>query len=95
MINPDMRIYEYYTYSAKYSYGQERLSEDVQGTIKISINTTSQAVQDNINYKDASYIGITRAAINDSFVIQYGEEKLKVLYVQTKGRFKQVYLKKI
>lgn len=95
MINSNMRTYDYYTYSAKDSYGQERLSADIQGTIKISIYPTTQSVQDNINYKDANYIGLTHAAINDSYVIQYGAEKLKVLYVQSSGRFKQVYLKKI
>lgn len=96
MINTDMRWYDYFTYGGSDEYGAPQLQEEVQGSIKIAIYTTSQSVTDNINYKDASYIGLTRATIiDDSFVIQYGEEKLKVLYIQSKGRFKQVFLKKI
>lgn len=96
MISTDMRTYDYYTYEAPNSYGQVLLSPEVQGTIKMAINITSQAIQDNINYKDCSYIGLTHnTEVNDSFVIQYGEEKLKVLYVNPRGKLKQVFLKKI
>lgn len=95
MINTDMRYYNYFTYGEDDEYGQPQLSEEVKGSIKIAINTTSQSVQDNINYKDATYIGLTHAAIDDTYVIQYGDEKLKVLYVNPKGRFKQVFLKEI
>lgn len=95
MINTDMRWYDYFTYGGSDEYGAPQLTEDAQGSIKIAIYTTSQSVVDNINYKDASYIGLTLAPVNDSYVIKYGEEKLKVLYVQSKGRYKQVFLKKI
>lgn len=96
MINNDMRTYNYFTYGEVDSYGQPQLSQNPQGTIKISINITSQSIQDNILYQDASYIGLTMdSTVNDTFVIQYGEEKLKVLYVNPKGRYKQVFLKKI
>lgn len=102
MINADMRAYNYYLYGAKDSYGQQTLIKDadgapvVQGSIKIALNTSSQSIQDNINYEDCSYIGLTLdKTVNDSFIIQYGEELLKVLYVNPKGRFKQVFLKRI
>lgn len=102
MINADMRLYDFYTFGAANSYGQQTLIKDengkpvIQGSIKIAINTTSEAIQDNINYKDSSYIGLTYdKAVSDSYVIQYGEEKLKVLYVNPRGRLKQVFLKKI
>lgn len=95
MINADMRSYDYYTYSGNNGYGQPVLSETVQGSIKIAINNTSQSVQDNITYKNATYIGLTLAAVNDTFVIQYGDIKLKVLYVNPKGRYKQVFLAEI
>lgn len=92
MIVADMRTYDYFTYGDNDGYGQPTLSETVQGSIKMAINTTSQSVQDNINYKDASYIGLTLTSVDDTYVIQYGDEKLKVLYVQPKGRFKQVFM---
>ena len=96
MINSAMGIYDYYTYGAANEYGQPQLSESVQGSIKIAIYTTSQSIQDNINYKDASYIGLTYSkTIDDTYCIQYGKEKLKVLYVNPVGRFVQVFLKKI
>lgn len=97
-----MKEYSYYLYGNKNAYGQQQLILDdlkqpkIQGTIKIAINITSQSVQDNIKYKDCSYMGLTfNRSINDSFVIQYGEEKLKVLYVNTIGRYRQVFLKEI
>lgn len=95
MINTDMRWYDYFTFGEEDEYGQAQLSKDVKGSIKIAINTISQSITDNINYKDATYIGLTNAAIDDTYVIQYGEVKLKVLYVNPRGRFKQAFLKEI
>lgn len=92
MINCEMRNYDYYTFGEKNAYGQKTISADIQGTIKIAIFTSTQAIQDNINYKQASYIGLTKADVKDSFVIQYGDKKLKVLYVNPKGKLKQVFL---
>ncbi len=96
MINTDMRTYDYYTYGSDNAYGQPQLSQEPQGTIKIAINITSQSIQDNVLYKDCSYVGLTLDPfVNESYVLKYGEEKLKVLYVQPKGRFKQVFLKRV
>lgn len=93
MINTDMRSYNYFTFGEKDSYGQPQLSEEVQGTIKMSINTVSQTLSDNANYKQATYIGLTNdAKVNNTYVIEYGTEKLKVLYVVPKGRLKQVFM---
>lgn len=92
MIVADMRTYDYLTYGDSDGYGQPALSEEVEGSVKMAINTTSQSVQDNINYKNASYIGLTLADVDDTYVILYGDERLKVLYVQPKGRFKQVFM---
>lgn len=92
MINADMKTYDYFTFGDKDDYGQSKLSKDVQGTIKMSINILSQSIQDNVLYKEASYIGLTHGDVDDTFVIQYGEERLKVLYVNPKGRYKQVFM---
>lgn len=93
MINADFREYAFYTYGESDSYGQPALSKDVQGTIKMAIYETATAIQDNIAYKNASYIGLTHdSKVNDTYVIQYENERLKVLYVQKKGRFIRVYL---
>lgn len=92
MINSNMRVYDYFTYGEADAYGQPQLSPFPEGQIKMSINITSQSVQDNINYKDSQYIGLTHSSIDDSYVIQYGDERLKVLYVNPHGRLKQVFM---
>ena len=95
MINAAMKTYNYFTFGAEDDYGQSRLSDTVQGSIKIAIYNTSTSVQDNINYKDCNYIGLTMAPVDDSYVIEYGNEKLKVQYVLPGGRFKQVFMQQI
>ena len=96
MINANMRIYNYYTYDTVNAYKQPQLSNEAQGTIKIAINTTSQAIQDNINYQNCSYIGLTHNKnITDKWVIDYNGNKLKVLYVNPQGRYIQVFLTNI
>ena len=93
MINADMRIYNYFTYGEPNEYGQPVLSKEPAGTIKMSINTTSQSVQDNIRYKGAAYMGLTMdTKVDDTYVVEYGGEHLKVLYVNARGRFKQVFM---
>ena len=93
MINATMRTYDYYTFGAKDEYGQEILSPEAQGTIKLAIYILSNTIGANINYKDATYIALTNDKnINDSYVIKYGDEKLKVMYVIPMGRYKQAFL---
>lgn len=96
MINTDMRVYNYFTFGEKNAYGQPTLSTSPSGTLKIAIFTTSQTVQDNILYTNASYVGLTHDTnVNDTFVIEYEGKKLKVLYIQPKGRYKQVFMEKM
>ena len=95
MINAQMRFYDYFTFGEKNAYGQVVLpAKDATpvGKIKIAINISSQSVQDNILYKDCSYIGLTTAEIDDTYRIDYEGERLKVLYVNPIGRYKQVFL---
>ena len=93
MITTEMQQYDYFTYGAADEYGQPMISENPIGTIKMAIYVTSQSIQDNILYEDATYFGLTTdSKINSTYVIQYGEEKLKVLYVNPKGRYKQVFM---
>lgn len=102
MIARDMQHYSYYAYGAPNAYGQPTLIKDengelvIQGSTDMAIYLTSQSIQDNVNYKDCSYVGLTYDTnINDSLVILYGEELLKVQYVNAQGRLNQVFLKKI
>lgn len=96
MITTNMSIYNYFTFGDNSGYGQPTLSEEPQGTIKMAIYLSSQSTQDNINYQDCNYVGLTTdKSVNDKMVIQYGSEKLKVLYVNSAGRFTQAFLKKL
>lgn len=95
MINADMRLYDYFTFGDENELCQPTLSADPVGKIKMAINITSQSIQDNINYAGATYVGLTHANVDDTYVIKYGEERLKVLYVNPKGRFNQVFLERM
>lgn len=93
MINAQMRVYNFYTLGEQDEYGQQVESTEPTGTIKMAINISSQAVQDNINYTDCQYVGLTYdKSVNDSYLIEYEGSKLKVLYVNPKGRLTQVFL---
>jgi hypothetical protein len=87
-----MREYTYSVYGALDDYGQPTLEED-KGVIKMAINITSQSVQNNIVYQNANYIGLTfDNDINDTYVINYNDTRLKVLYVNKHGRYNQVFM---
>ena len=96
MINANMREYDYFTLGRANEYGQRQQTAEKQGTIKMAISITSQSIQDNVLYKNAEYMGLTHdTKVNDTYVIEYGKERLKVLYVNPIGRYKQVFLKEI
>lgn len=101
MINANMRNYDYYLYGEDNDYGQRVLIADEngnpikQGTVKMAINITTQSIQDNINYKNSEYLGLTFSNVDDTYVIQYGDKRLKVLYVNAMGRYKQVFMAEV
>lgn len=92
MINSDMRVYDFFTLGEQNEYGQRVMPDKPTGTVKMDINITSQSIQDNILYSGAKYIGLTFEDISDKNIIQYGDKKLKVLYINPKGRYKQVFM---
>ena len=95
MINTKMRLYEYFTLGEPDEYGQPVVSPETVGTVKMSISNISTTTSDSIKYKDADYIGLTLAQVNDAYVIKYGDEMLKVRYVIPDGRYKQVFMSAI
>lgn len=98
MINANMRLYDYFTLGNKDAYGQPILpSKDSEpvGQVKMSINISSQSVQDNILFQNCSYVGLTHAPVNDTYVINYDGELLKVLYVNPHGRYTQVFMSRM
>lgn len=96
MINSKAKDYGYYLFDSIDEYGQSKLSEDIQGTIKIAIYENTLTTVDNIKYLDGDYIGLTfNKDINDKYVIQYGAERLKVKYVIPTNRYNQVFLSRM
>lgn len=92
MINAQFKDYNYMKYGQLDTYGQPTLSA-VNGTINMAINLLSQSVEDNVLYSGAEYVGLTHdTAVNDTYVIVYGDDRLKVKYVNPFGRLNQVYM---
>lgn len=93
MINTSMRLYDFFTLGTKGAYGQLTKSSQPVGSIKMSISLTEQSIQDNINYQNAKYVGLTHNnKVDSSYVIKYGDLLLKVLYVNPDGRYNQVFM---
>ena len=94
MINSQTKEYSYYLLPEKNSLGQQVLAQDAapDGVIKMSITETGKGISDNKLYLNATYIGLTFAPINENYIIQYGEERLKVLYTTPSTRYTQVFL---
>lgn len=95
MINAQMTEYKYLVYKEN-EYGEQVIDTSSSGTILMAINLVNKEVTDNILYTNANYIGLTLDnSITDKFIIEYGKEKLKVLYVNPQGRYKQVFMAKV
>jgi hypothetical protein len=93
MINTRMKDYDYYLVSEDNGYGQLTISKEIQGTVKLSISTITKAVLDDVRYSEANYLGLTYDKnINDTYVIKYGDELLKVQFVIPDGRYTQVFM---
>ena len=93
MFNRQMKRYNSYKFTTVIDdYGQQTLTENPE-VIKMAINIYAQANEDSILYKNVKYIGLTtNKNINDSYVVDYHGEKLKVLFVNPLGRFNQVFM---
>lgn len=94
MIANTMRLYEYRLLETNNDYGTSDISE-VKGQVKLSINLLNQQVSEEAIYKSAQFIGLTQDKnIDDTYFIEYDNMLLKVLYINEKGRYRQVYLQR-
>lgn len=96
MINSKMKNYTYSRTSENIDeYGMPVVVND-EGTIKMSINFVSETINENSLYSGAQYVGLTlNKQIDANYIIQYEEEKLKVLYVNKEGKYNQVFLARV
>lgn len=96
MITTQMRKYTYKKITEIIDdYGQPTI-EEVEGTIKIAINFINETISENSLYSDAQYIGLTlNKNIDSTYIINYEGESLKVLYINSTGKYKQVFMAKV
>lgn len=95
MINSQMREYNYSILDNHNDYGQPQETE-AEDKIKMAINFASETISENPLYSGAQYIGLTlNKDINEKYIIQYGQEKLKVLYTNSQGRYTQVFMARV
>ena len=95
MINTQMRNYSYYTLNNNDEYGQPQ-EVKAEDTIKMAINFVTESIQENPLYSGAQYAGLTlNKNIDATYIIQYGDERLKVLFVNNSGRYKQAFMARI
>lgn len=66
-----------------------------QQYITMAIYLSNQATNQNINYVEADFIGLTTEEVNDRMFIEYDGLNLKVKYVNQMGRFNIVALVKV
>lgn len=93
MIANNMRTYSFYTLGEDDGYGQAATSLYPTGKIKMAIALNSHATTDSILYADCEYVGLTHNAnVDDTYIIEYGKERLKVKFVNPAGRYKQVFM---
>jgi hypothetical protein len=99
MIINGMRLYDYVKLIKNDSYGQEIIppfDTAPLGQVKMSIYPSSVGTQENILYADCAYVGFTfNYEIDDKYVIQYGKERIKVMYDKPYGRMIQVFMKRV
>lgn len=90
-----MKNYPYKTLSEnRNAYGQQSVTSTT-GYINMAINILTQNTKDYILYSDAEFIGLTNDNVDDTYIISYGEEELKVKYVNPIGRLTQVFMVRI
>lgn len=95
MINIEMKTYNFYTLGENDAYGQPKVSTTPTGSLVMAIYPITHSIGDNVIYSNATYMGLTRELVNDKYIFDYRGMRLKVLYVQELGRFKQVYMAKM
>lgn len=91
MINSQIKSYDYYVLTTN-DYGQDVVPTEPAGQVRMAINIITQNNQDSILYSEAEYIGLTHDKVSDTYVIQYNDTKLKVLYINEMGRYTQVFM---
>lgn len=92
MIRRDMQVLDLYQLGATDEYGQAAQPAKA-GTITAAVYERSQTVSDSVLFTECEYIALTHESITDSNAIAYDGKLLKVMYVMSRGYFKQAFCK--
>jgi len=76
-------------------YGQPQIVEAPLPSITLSFGLYTHSSVEDPRYQDVEYTGLTTHEVNDKMVLQIGDERYKVLFVNPFGRINQVFLKSI
>ena len=73
-------------------YGQETLDLENSSTIHLTFGLFNHHDTEDVRYQDVEYTGLTFDNLTDNNVIQIGDNKYKVKFVNPYGRINQVFL---
>lgn len=86
--------YNYYTLVDSEYGGKTADFTSPTGVVNMAIQLNNMAMNSNTIYTSANFVGLTQEDIDDTYIIEYGNEKLKVLYVYPEGKYKQVFMQR-
>lgn len=92
VINRSMREALKFALGADDEYGQATLDTENPSTIHLTFGLYNHKEVEDVRYQDVEYTGLTFDNLTDNDVIQLGEDKYKVKFVNPFGRINQVFL---
>lgn len=102
MINADMRVYDYHI-PVDTGYGDVKVNEIPDRTIKMSVNIANIDAQDNSVFGGGDFVGMTRdTTLQVGDYVHLGEYSKQnfntegvalITFIYKKGRYYQVFLK--
>lgn len=92
VINRDMREALVYVLGENDEYGQPTLNPENPIKITLTFGLFNHSPVEDPRYQDVMYTGLTTYNLTDKNVIQIGDSKFKVKFVNPFGRLNQVFL---
>jgi hypothetical protein len=92
VINREMRQAQMYSLGVMDEYGQEEIDLENAVPIQLTFGLYNHHDTEDVRYQDVEYTGLTHSVVSDKNIIQIGETKYKVKFVNPFGRLNQVFL---
>lgn len=75
-------------------YGQHKMPTRPTRFVVMDIEILNNSDSENPLYQDVEYIGLTKDTITRQDYVFYEDEILKVKFINTKGRYNQIFMAK-